>query len=74
MPQASNELRAMFPGHDAQALAVIDANFVVAKGWVIRPRVSGYKMSDQEGYAIDYLCDEWDFAYDPRTETEWDGW
>jgi len=69
MPQANDELRAMFED-DQVALNVIDKNFVIAKGFVIRPRVEDYKPTEYEGNAIDYLCDEWDFAYDPLTEKE----
>lgn len=67
MPQASAKLRAMFED-DQVAFAAIEKHFFVAKDFVIRPRNSDYKMTEYEGFAIDYLCDEWDFAYSPRTK------
>lgn len=66
MPQASEELRAMFED-DRKAFDVLKENFVDTTGFVIRPRVDGYKMTEREGYAIDYLCDEWDYGYSPVT-------
>lgn len=66
MPQASDELRAMFPGQDQEAFEVIDPNFVVSKGGVIYPKVSGYQPTEREDYALDYLFDEWDYCYDPE--------
>jgi hypothetical protein len=67
MPQASQELRDMFPGSDAQAMNVLEEHFTWDKPklWIIRPKVADYKMTEREGYAIDYLCDEWDFGYEP---------
>jgi hypothetical protein len=73
MPQASSELSAKFPGDDQEAFEVIDTNFVIAKGWIIRPKHEGYKMTEREGDAIDYLCDEWDYCYNPKTLGEEDG-
>jgi len=70
MPQASEALRARFPGHDQEALGVIDKNYVVSKGFVIRPRVSSYEPTKDEGIAIHYLYAEWDFAYSPKTVEE----
>ena len=63
MPQASEELRAKFPGDDQEAFAVLDANFFISRGGIIYAREYGYKMTEREGDAIDYLCDEWDYAY-----------
>ena len=71
MPQASDELRAKFPGDDQEALAVIDANFWISRGGVIYPKQIGYQMTEREGEAIDYLCDEWDYAYSPIGEKCW---
>lgn len=65
MPQASEELRAKFPGSDQEALEVIADNFGDKAGFIY-PKVSGYKMTEREGDAIDYLCDEWDYAYSPE--------
>ena len=62
MPQASDELRAKFPGHDSEALAVIEKNFVNDKGWISRKDV-GYQPTDREWDALTYLIHEWDYAY-----------
>ena len=71
MPQASDELRAKFPGDDQEAFAVIKANFTISRGGVIYPKQIGYTMTEREGEAIDYLCDEWDYAYSPIGEKCW---
>jgi hypothetical protein len=65
MPQASDELRAKFPGHDQEAFDVIDANFFTSRGGIIHPKKKGYAMTVREGEAIDYLCDEWDYGFTP---------
>jgi hypothetical protein len=66
MPQASNDLRAKFPGSDTEALGAIEANFAISKGGWITPRAGySWKASTQrERDAIDYLFHEWDYAYD----------
>lgn len=64
MPQASDELREKFPGHDQEAFEVIEKNFYDKAG-LIYPKKHGYKMTEREGDAIDYLCDEWDYSYSP---------
>lgn len=63
MPQASDELRAKFPGDDQEAFEAIDTNFFTSRGGIIYPKKFGYNMTEREGDAIDYLCDEWDYAY-----------
>ena len=69
MPQASERLRSMFED-DQAAFAVIDGKFDVAVGFIIRPVIKGYTPNEKEGDAIDYLCDEWDFGYSPKTMGE----
>lgn len=64
MPQASEELRAKFPGDDTEAWDVLNKNFNEIAG-VIFPKVAGYQMTEREGEAIDYLSDEWDYGYSP---------
>ena len=63
MPQATKELRAKFPGHDAEALEVIAANFVEWKGY-IRKKDPLYQPTQREWDAIDYLFQEWDYCYE----------
>jgi hypothetical protein len=67
MPQASDELRAKFPGWDDEALAVLEENFTENRG-VIRPKTVGYVPTDREKDAIDYLFQEWDYEYQPVPE------
>jgi hypothetical protein len=67
MPQASDELRAKFPGWDDEALAVLEENFTENRG-VIRPKTAGYVPTDREKDAIDYLFQEWDYEYQPVPE------
>lgn len=70
-PQATPELCAKFPGDDAEALAVLEANFHTRlRGFIIRPKVSGYKPTEREDDAIDYLFHEWDWGYSPLTLEE----
>lgn len=63
MPQASERLRAQFPQGDQQALQVLEAHFHIRGNGLIVPDVHGYIPDEREGDAIDYLCDEWDYAY-----------
>jgi hypothetical protein len=63
MPQASNELRAKFPGDDAEALEVLSQNFTEERG-VIRPKQKNYTPTQRENEAIDYLFHEWDYVYE----------
>ena len=64
MPQATQELRDKFPGDDKEALKVIEDNFIVHKGFVIRPKVKDYKPTQREDDALDYLFHEWDYGYE----------
>lgn len=56
--------------NDSEAYTVISENFVIPRGFIIAPRVSGYKPNELEGAALDYLCDEWDYGYLPTTVEE----
>jgi hypothetical protein len=68
MPQASDELRAKFPGQDSEALAVIQTNFNDDRGWLTLKDPS-YKPTERERDAVDYLVFEWDYTY---AMFEWD--
>lgn len=68
MPQASEELRAKFPGGDWEAFLVIREHYRVRLGGIIEPRILGYKGTAREYDAIDYLCNEWDYGYDPKEQ------
>lgn len=63
MPQASDDLRAMFPGGDAEALAYLSDFGVKECGGMIRVlNVDSY--SKRFWAALDYLRDEWDYSID----------
>ncbi len=71
MPQADDELRAkiekMFgdPVDDSGPYKkLIDAGFVDARG-ILRPP-AGRDISDDEWTCIAFLCDEWDYSFDPE--------
>ncbi|ARL90958.1 hypothetical protein [Burkholderia pseudomallei] len=60
MPQASDELRGEWT--DSTALEWLAGNFR-CPGGMIRVR-SGYMLTEKDLRAVQYMCDEWDFAYD----------
>jgi hypothetical protein len=62
MPQATDELRAEFPGWDVEALAVLETNFTEEKG-VFRKKDPSYQPTKREWDAIDYMFQEWDYMY-----------
>lgn len=72
MPQASDELRERWGGRqgvgDDKAMGhLLRMGFTIDRGGTIHPPV-GYSHKDDptdcEG-AINFLCDEWDYAYEP---------
>jgi hypothetical protein len=63
MPQASDELRALFPGGDEEAWNVLKLNFTDTKG-VIKSKEAGYIPTKREWEAISYLCEEWDYGFE----------
>jgi len=65
MPQAPQRLRKMFKD-DGVAWSFLEdtQNFGELK-FMIYPFDAEYKMTDKECAAIDYLCQEWDWEYDP---------
>lgn len=67
MPQATPALRRKFPQGDAQALEVLSQNFIVNRGGLIRKAKEKYKPTKREYDAIDYLFQEWDYAYDTES-------
>lgn len=61
MPQASDELRAKFPGYDIEATDVLlSAGWETdGCGWWTLP---AHEPTDREWDALDYLLNEWDHA------------
>jgi hypothetical protein len=64
MPQACDELRKKFPGYDSEALEVIAQNFDVRGAGVIFKKNRHYEPTMREWDAVNYLIQEWDFAYE----------
>lgn len=67
MPQATEALRTRWDHYnklDRKAIAHLrQVNFTWLKG-IIRPP-EGYQPTSDDYSAIDYLCQEWDYGYDP---------
>lgn len=65
MPQASDELRARWGIDPDRAFRTLsDSRFEIDNG-LIRPRYAVFPTEDEYS-AIDFLCDEWDYAWDSR--------
>jgi hypothetical protein len=63
MPQASEELRAMW-GDDNEALTYLEGRGIKEpdrNGMLVIP--NGFDLTDKDVAAIRYLMDEWDFAW-----------
>ena len=63
MPQAPEYLREEFDD-DQAAWKVLNEHYREAKGGLIVPRVAGYKATEQENRALDYLWLEWDYGFE----------
>jgi hypothetical protein len=63
MPQATDDLRAKFPGWDAEALEVLAENFTDTRG-VFRKKNPAYQPTEREWEAINYMFQEWDYGYE----------
>lgn len=64
MPQAPEELCARWGIGDEEALEQLSTNFIVDRGGFIHPRTS-YTPTPDDYSAIDFLCQEYDYGYDP---------
>lgn len=62
MPAGPPELQEEF-GTDSAALKVIEENYTFGKGFIISPKVEGYKPTPLENRALDYLWLEWDWGF-----------
>jgi hypothetical protein len=62
MPQASDELRALFED-DGVAWWILGENFTDDKG-IIRRKDRSIRPTALQFSAIDYLCDEWDYIWE----------
>lgn len=60
MPQASDELRMRWDD-DAHAVRHLLKNFYITFG-TITPK-AGHEATEEDTSAIDYLIQEWDYAY-----------
>jgi hypothetical protein len=71
VPQASDELRARWnDGDNVDDVRATDHlfhhGFKVSRGGVIYHPDPNYKPTETDNSAIDYMLDEWDYAYDPN--------
>jgi hypothetical protein len=64
MPQASDALRAKFPGSDTEAFEVLEPFCTIDKGH-IRPKSVEHlaRFTQREYDAVDYLFEEWDYGW-----------
>ena len=51
--------------NDDEAFMAIEGAYGVTVGGIIYPLTDAQITPDQSA-AIDYLCDEWDYAYEPQ--------
>lgn len=63
MPQASEKLRAKFPGGDREARDVLQANFTISRKFIIEKKQPTYNPTSREWDAVDFLIFEWDYGY-----------
>jgi hypothetical protein len=62
MPQSSSELRAKWETDvKAEACLLKFGNFTIRRGLILAK--DGYKPTDTEWSAIQYLIEEWDYDY-----------
>lgn len=73
MPQATDELRAEMeklygdPVSDSGPYKFLrDRGFVDKGGWLSKPGVYWDDLSEQEKLSLNFLADEWDYAFDFR--------
>ncbi len=62
MPQATDELRAEWPGWDGEAIAYLLERGWISSKWCWRQPRHPHVVSLREYSAIDYLIQEWDFG------------
>jgi len=63
MPQASQEVLDAWPHGDSEALKLLRQNFRNDAG-VFKAKKNGYRPTEEEAAAIDYLVQEWDYGYE----------
>lgn len=66
MPQASEELRAMWEDDNA-ALAYLASRGIKARANVILVIPFGHLLSQRDFDAIEYMIEEWDFSWERET-------
>lgn len=73
MPQATDELRAKMneffgnPVSDAGPWRFLAGNgFKESAGWIIKPGTYWDELSEKEKLCLEFLGDEWDYAFDFR--------
>jgi hypothetical protein len=74
MPQATDELRARMKARFGDEIAdgppweYLVSRGYAQRGYMIFMPSAEHKMTEEEGECIDFLCDEWDWAFsrEPR--------
>lgn len=62
-PQAPDDMRARWPGWDAEAIAFLEQRgWKRVRNWQWAPPTAGYIPSPREIDALDYLFLEWDWG------------
>lgn len=75
MPQATDELRAIMekrfgdPIDETGPLQYLMSCGYSERGGMLTPTFFDHKISERESECIQFLCDEWDFAFDPSLMT-----
>lgn len=64
MPQATQDLRDKWGLDPSKALECINANFLMNERGEITRKDYSHEPTEEELSAIDYLFQEWDYAYE----------
>lgn len=71
MPTAPDNLREKWGGDPVFAIAYLrERHFIIEKGGNIKPTKESFPLVRDDGSAIDYLVQEWDYGFEPYREPE----
>lgn len=77
MPQATDELRAKIAEHfgdpvcDSGPWKFLAKNgFTERAGWITKPGIYWDDLSEKEKLCLEFLADEWDYAFDFRRASQ----
>jgi hypothetical protein len=76
MPQASDEMRALMdqwfgdPISDAGPMEfLIDQGYADRGGMIVKPNPD-HAVTEREWKCIEFMCDEWDYSFDPTLKQQ----